>query len=250
LLKFFTTEFPGETYQPPVSSAKEFAMKLREDNLGNGFEHIDIAPEIGYDDGPLLLSYRPEGAQAFIQFAGRASNTPANNHFATRFTILRDALNGERMFSEFWTAEKWQKMEAKIQRECQRAGVAKSPLILWYSFWSDKCALDGAGRHTGHPLTITCANRTVEHQRTPDGEMLFAMLPHLPYTEGEITRAGWAPRWGGGDCRLLAPGGVRGCVCHPREAGLGARCNPQPRWQRRFTWALSSTQPGRGVTTG
>lgn len=84
--------------------------------------------------------------------------------------------NGDRVYNEFWTAEKWEKEEARWG--------SKFP-IVWLVLWSDKASYDRMNRSQGHPLTVCVANTAIEYQRQAEGCKLLALLPKVSPLRGE-----------------------------------------------------------------
>lgn len=81
-------------------SAKSVYEKVKEYNMSADFEHIDISKKVNFPD-PLMLSVRknPIGLvkRMFGSKEGQAVLSPG----------VSFDLDGQRVFNEMWTADKW-----------------------------------------------------------------------------------------------------------------------------------------------
>ncbi|KAI8465662.1 MAG: hypothetical protein J3K34DRAFT_436322 [Monoraphidium minutum] len=164
-------------WSPSGSSWREILDRHQAEYCGEGFRRINISEEIGYTDGPLWLWVRCDVLADFIRHAGAPSST-GDNRFATNFSLLNNE-DGVRVYNEFDSCNRWRDVEEAIGRTT----ATPSPKILWWVMWADKVNFSGNGRHVGHPITVSCANRTVEHQRTKRGAMLVGLIPTIPATQ-------------------------------------------------------------------
>lgn len=136
---------PDSKYTATVSSYDEKIESTRKQMCGEGFQTIDIAPELNYTEGPLLLVMRRDHLGDFLRHAGAPSR---DNTFPLNFTMLRDPKTGERLYNEFCSADRWREMELEIAKYTGQ----DAPKIVFYN----KVAYDGSQRHTGHPITLSC----------------------------------------------------------------------------------------------
>lgn len=140
----------GVPYNPSGAKWRDLLDRIRAEFCGEGFEKVDISPEIGYTDGPLWAWVRRNVVGDFISHAGRPS--PAgNDRFAVVFSPQYDD-SGCRVYNEFDSANRWRDVERSITAT---TGVAQ-PKILWMVMWADKVGFSGNGRHIGHPVTLSC----------------------------------------------------------------------------------------------
>jgi hypothetical protein len=135
---------------------------------GSPFKLIDCSREIGYEgDHPVIMAMREDPLNAFIKHAGKKV-TGGDNTFETNYAPAANE-EGDRLFAGFTTANRCRDIEAALAIE--HGFTPQDAKCLYYLCWSDKVGYDGAGRHIGHPVTLTVgacspgASRRAMHHR-------------------------------------------------------------------------------------
>lgn len=91
---------PGNAYIPSASGTREIYANVQAYKLGQQFQHIDISAQIGLTDRLYVSVLKdPIGKvkEMLSDPAGKAVMRP---------TLVMD-MDGQRIYNDMWTAEKW-----------------------------------------------------------------------------------------------------------------------------------------------
>ncbi|EFJ40359.1 hypothetical protein VOLCADRAFT_108184 [Volvox carteri f. nagariensis] len=98
-------QFPGEAYTPSADTLKGIYNSLRDYHLGSDFEHVDIGPKLGLQDTVVVSVRNDPMALVKAMFANKSGRAV----LGPKLVMDQD---GQRVFNEMWTAEKWMEASA------------------------------------------------------------------------------------------------------------------------------------------
>jgi hypothetical protein len=91
---------PGGAYTPSAGGAREMYANVQAYKLGQQFQHVDVSGRVGVAEKLLVSVLKDPIAEVQRMLADPAGKA------VLRPTLVMDA-DGQRVYNEMWTADKW-----------------------------------------------------------------------------------------------------------------------------------------------